>query len=314
MNAISISNEPPAHWPSLCNEHKLVFHSAEWTGLLASCFGTRTQYVWDEAAQSGAAVSSFAAGPFRLGFLGFPYGGMVGGGRLEDALLQRCRQRKSELLPVAIRVPVSAFGKPAELSFPYDATPETAIVDLPSWSLDVTSGNHRRDVKKALRSDLVLMDAERVDDGTAIFEIYRDTVQRHRGGLRYNEAYFRELVMLGKSHPHVRVTLARLGETIAGFTIIVRHGDTACYLHGGIRLEHRACQPSALLLNAAIEWARGTGCQCFNLMSSPAGQESLVWYKEKWGAVTREHRSYTVPLRASYPLFRIAERVHRLLG
>jgi lipid II:glycine glycyltransferase (peptidoglycan interpeptide bridge formation enzyme) len=211
-----------------------------------------------------------------------------------------------------MRIPVSAFAEPVDLNVPYESTPETAIVDLPSWTIERTSGNHRRDIKKALRSDLEIRDAEQAKDGVEIFNIYHDTVKRHRGGLRYNESYFSNLVVLAQSNPHVRVILARREKKIAGFTVVVRHDRMAFYLHGGIRLEYRRLQPSALLLHEAIQWAKQLGCQCFNLMSSPADQKSLIWYKEKWGAETSEHRTYTIPLRRSYRIFQIVERLYRL--
>ncbi|MCH8059512.1 MAG: GNAT family N-acetyltransferase, partial [Proteobacteria bacterium] len=121
------------------------------------------------------------------------------------------------------------------------------------------------------------------------------------------------LIDLARTNPQVRVILARIENKIAGFTVVVRHGPVAFYLHGGMRLEFKRYQPSALLLHEAIQWAQGLGCQSFNLMSSPAEQQSLIWYKEKWGAETREHRTYTLVLRPSYRLFRIAEYFYRRL-
>lgn len=313
MSSVTTSSKPPADWAALCAREKLLFHSSDWIDLLESAFNVQTQYVWDDAAECGGAVSSFSAGPFKLGYLGFPYGGLVGGTDLNEEILTSWRVQNRGPLPVAIRIPTSAFAESVDLSLPYEPTQETAIVDLPSWTLAATSGNHRRDIKKAMRSDLEISDANEARDSVGIFKLYHDTVKRHRGGLRYNETYFRNLILLARSNPHIRVRVARLDQKIAGFTVVIRHGTVACYLHGGIDLNYREHQPSALLLNEAIEWAKGLGCHCFNLMSSPLGQQSLVWYKEKWGAETRQHRTYTLALRPSYRLFRIAERLNRLL-
>ena len=313
MSGITVSSTPPADWSTRCATGNLLFHSPDWLGLLASSFNVQTQYIWDEEAQCGGAMSSFRAGPFWLGYLGFPYGGVVGNGRISIELLSRWRACRSQLLPIAVRVPVSAFSQPADLDLAFEATPETAIVDLPSWSLDVTSGNHRRDVKKAMRSDLEISDADSDTDGIEIFRIYSDTVKRQQGTLRYNAAYFVNLIELAQSNPLVRVSLARAAKEIAGFTVVVRHGSSGFYLHGGTDQSYRQQQPSAALLYDAIQWAQNLSCGSFNLMSSPADQESLVWYKEKWGGETREHRTYTLPLNSSYGLFRVAERIYRLV-
>ena len=313
MSGLSISSTPPADWLTLCETDKLLFHSAAWLELLESSFNVQTQYIWDDSAQCGGAVSSFAVGPFRLGYLGFPFGGVAGNTAVSGEMLRGWREYRSDILPMAIRVPISAFGESADLNLAYESTPETAIVNLSSWTLDVTSGNHRRDVKKAMRSDLEVADASGAADGIEIFRMYSDTVKRHRGALRYNETYFVNLVALAQSSPHVRVLLARMADAIAGFTVVARHGPSGLYLHGGTHQAYRQYQPSAVLLYAAIQWSQSLGCSRFNLMSSPAGQQSLVWYKEKWGGETREHRMYTLPIRASYGFFRFAERIYRLV-
>ena len=313
MSGVSISTTPPPDWPTICATDDLLFHSADWLNLLESSLNVQSQYIWDDAAQCGAAISSFSAGPFRLGYLGFPFGGVVGNSQITDDTLRNWRDHRSDLLPLAIRIPISAFGESADLDLAFESTPETAIVDLPSWTLDVTSGNHRRDVKKAMRSDLEIVDADDAADGADVFKIYSDTVRRQRGAIRYSEPYFVNLISLAKSSPHVRVLLARLANTIAGFTIVVRHGPVGLYLHGGTDMAYRQYQPSAILLYEAIQWSQSLGCSCFNLMSSPTDQKSLVWYKEKWGGETREHRTYTLPLRSSYRFFRVVERIYRLM-
>ena len=313
MSGVTIDSRPPADWQTICERGNLLFHSADWHNLLKSSFNAQTQYIWDDDTQCGGAVSSFAAGPFRLGYLGFPFGGLVGATRITDGILRCWQDHRSDMLPIAIRLPMSAFAEPVDLDLAYASTPETAIVDLPSWTLEVTSGNHRRDVRKAIRSDLEIADAGDTADGVEVFRIYSDTVKRQRGAVRYNEAYFKNLIELAQSSPHIRVLLGRVENTIAGFTVVVRHGSVGFYLHGGIHLAYRQYQPSAALLYEAIQWSQSLGCNCFNLMSSPADQQSLIWYKEKWGGETREHRTFTLPLRSSYRLFQLIERIYRLV-
>ena len=104
-----------------------------------------------------------------------------------------------------------------------------------------------------------------------------------------------------------------MNDAIAAYTVVALHGRTGYYLHGAFDWSHRELMPSAMLLNEAIEWARLAGCETFNLMSSPKGQDSLIKYKERWGAETREHRVYTLPVRPTYPLFQVAEHLYRLV-
>ena len=147
----------------------------------------------------------------------------------------------------------------------------------------------------------------------AAFFFYEATVRRHTGTLRYNENYFRALVGLSRHEPALRILVAGDGVEVAGFAILVHHAGTAYYLHGGTASAYRQYSPNDLLLNEAIQLAQRDGAECFNLMSSPNDQPSLVKYKEKRGGVTKEHRTYTLPIRRSYRLMAIAEKLYRIV-
>lgn len=313
MSSWDITATAPKAWSDLCERSKSVFQSEEWMALLERSFGCTSTYFLRNDSQQGFAISQFRAGPFRIGYLGFPVGGMVGGGASDGELLDVLRQSGTARMPVAVRIPVSGFGEYADLAVQYDATPETAIVDLQSWSLAGIPKNRRRDVNRSLRSGLDLVDACGPEDAAHIYELYRKTLERKDGSLRYNAAYFSGLVELARQYPRLRVALAKKDDSIAAFTVVALHGDVAYYLHGAYDWSLREYLPSALLLNEAIEWAKSEGCDSFNLMSSPKGQESLVKYKERWGAETREHRTYTLPLKPAYPIFQVAERLYRVI-
>jgi CelD/BcsL family acetyltransferase involved in cellulose biosynthesis len=213
-----------------------------------------------------------------------------------------------------MRIPVSPFGAPARLELAYEAVPETAIADLQDWDISRVSKNRKRDLNRARRSELTVVDAITANDGARLFELYLETLRRNRGTVRYNAEYFGRLVELASTHENLRVLLAKRDQAIAAFVVVARQGATACYLHGATDWSMRDYRPTAVLFNDAIEWAKTAGCQCFNFMSSPKDQPSLTQYKEKWGAETREHRTYSLPLRSSYPVFRMAERIYRALG
>ena len=144
--------------------------------------------------------------------------------------------------------------------------------------------------------------------------MYRDTVNRNSGSLRYNEVYFSGLITLAKSHPGLRCMFAWHENVIAGSLIVGRHGRAAYYLHGGTNSDLKCHGPSDLLLHEAITWARQEGSECFNLMTSSGEQSSLIRYKEKWGAITRQHKTYTYFLKPSLCLpFRILERLYGIM-
>lgn len=304
---------PPA-WSDLCAQSGMLFHGEEWLALLERGFSCSSMFFLDEERRHGAAITQFRAGPFRIGYLGFPVGGMVGSAVPTEDLVNALRQAWVAQKPVAVRIPVSGFGESVELNLPYESTLETAIVDLQSWTLAGIPKNRRRDVNKSLRSGLDLVEASDPADAERIYELYRKTLERKDGSLRYTADYFSALVELARRHPNLRVLLAKKDNSIAAFTVVALHGSVAYYLHGAYDWSHRESLPSAMLLNEAIEWAKARGCESFNLMSSPKGQESLVKYKERWGAETREHRTYTVPVSSlAYSVFKLAERLYRII-
>lgn len=290
-----------------------LFHGSGWMAALEHGLGCDSLYLQEDESGLAAGVSVFRAGPFRIGYLGFPVGGVPGSESLTRNTVGAFRTALANSGLVGLRVPASAFEDAEALDLPFEPTPETAIVDLQSWTLKDASTNRRRDVARARRSGLDRVDASNPGDGQRLYDLYSLTVERNKGALRYTADYFAELIRLSGEHPNLRVLLATLDDSIVGFNIVAKQGATGYYLHGALDWEAREHRPAALLMNEAIEWARESGCQVFNLLSSPRDQDSLVKYKEQWGAETREHRTYTLPINAAFPLFRLAERLYRIV-
>lgn len=307
----NFSSTRPSCWASLCDANGAFFGSGAWQDLLQKSFDCRTIYAFNSI--EGFAITVFRGGPFTVGYLGFPIGGSIG---LGDAKLDVVAVLKSAHFgdrPTCVRIPCSTFDQHADLNLPYESNPETIIRNLQSWKLESVTKNLRRDIKKAERSGLVISKPESSGVGADLFKIYSHTVSKHGGVLRYNIDYFVELIKLANVDPRLSVLTATHGAEIAGFVVTASHGDTAYYLHGGASAEYRKNSPSDLLLNRAIHDAQQDGRRQYSLMASPPGQPTLVRYKEKWGGTTHELRTYTVALRPSYLLFKIAERAYRMI-
>jgi hypothetical protein len=311
MNDFQISTSRPDNWEDLCDDSGAFFSSGAWLDLLERSLKCRTIYVANET--QGFSISVFRGGPFDIGYLGFPAGDGVGKGLAENTMIEILEAAGTRDMPTCVRIPVSAFKQGLQLNHRFQTNPETVIEDLQAWSLARVSKNLRRDIKKAQRSGLEVSSASSTVAGKELYDIYSQTVTRHGGAIRYNADYFHELLELARRKSRLRVLLAKQGNNLAGFVVTARHGDTTCYLHGGASPEHRKHSPSDLLLDRAIRDAQLDGSQKFNLMASPEGQPSLVRYKEKWGGTTRNLRTYTIALRPSYQLFRLAEKIYRMI-
>ncbi len=311
MSEFSYSPSPPAHWSTLCEASGALFSTAAWQDVLERGFGCRTLYV--ARPDFGVAISSFRAGPFRIGYLGFPAGSFVGDpGRLAESIFD-IKTSDSPERPVCLRMSLSPFSDAPEFDLPYVTNPETAITDLQNWDATAVSKKLRRDLRKVEKQGYAVAAVPDDSLSDAIYEMYESTVSRHQGALRYTREYFAALCALGQVNERVRVFGATKDDRVAGFAITLRHGDTTFYLHGGTHDDFRRDGPSDQLLLEAISRARSDGSATFNLMASPPDQPMLVRYKEKWGGETRELRTYTLPLRFSYRLFRAAESLYRTI-
>ena len=308
MTDFLFSKTRPDHWENLCDESGALFSSVAWLELLERSFKCRTIYVGNDT--QGFSVSVFRGGPFNIGYLGFPVGGGVGKTSTESTIGDILKAAKVRGMPICVRIPVSAFGQSLQLNHPFQSNPETVIENLQEWNPGLVSKNLRRDLKKAVRSGLLVDQASDPAVGASLYDIYSQTVKRRGGSLRYSENYFRELIKLSRLQSRLRVLVAAKNNAVAGFLVLARHGDTAYFLHGGAAPAFLKNSPSDLLINNAIHYAQQMGSQHFSLMASPLNQPSLVKYKEKWGGVTRDLKTYTVVLSPSYHLFRAVETLN----
>lgn len=310
MTGFAFSTSPPAGWDELCRSSGALFGGRGWQSLLEASFGCHTLYASDGA--TGFAVTVFRAGPFRIGYVGFPAGGVVGELRDSKCVVDALQSAASEAGIACARIPVVATDGSSLPGLPYVETPETVIDNLPEWQLQNGASSLPRAVRKVRRSDLQIERLTDPADGQHLYDLYAGTVERHGGSMRYNRRYFSTLVELSSHDQRLQVLAATRDGCIGGYIVVARHGDTACYLHGGTHVEFRKDSPSDLLFDRAIHEARDAGCARFNMMSSPPDQPSLVRYKEKWGGTTRVLRTYTVALRPAYHLFRAAERIYSI--
>lgn len=312
MNEYQFYESAPTGWESYCRRSNIVFGSAAWQQILMNSFGANTLYVWN--GQNGVAITVFKAGPFSVGYLGFPAGSIAFEHRLSNVIVSHLQRNRSECGLTCLRIPVSEFADNDVLGFDCASNPETAITALQQWDLSGVSKNLRRDLRKAGKSDVVVRQTSDAALGPVIYDIYESTVRHHGGSLRYNCSYFSAILDLAAENPAVHFFIAELAAEVIGFAVVVHHGDAAFYLHGGATLDSRKLSPSDLLLAQAITRAKMSGLSLFNFMASPPDQPTLVRYKEKWGAETRTIRTYTIPMSTTYPLFRFAERIRRSIS
>lgn len=312
MSQCELHTEPPSDWISECQNHKSLFHSLEWANFLQESFGSESIYLWDDKDKNGTVIQLFRVGFFRIGYIAFPTGEMLGGEPVDEDVIDVVRGQNKYLKIQILRILSSGFSSQPILNYPLIKVPETAIINLPGWCLDSLSSSIKRNINKAMRSGVQVTQVITEDEASLIHNLYSKTIRRHHGVMRYNEKYFRNLLRLSNSQKYLKFFIAKYNNRIISFLVIALHRNIAYYLHGGTDMRYQGYRPSDILFHEAILWAQGNGMQSFNMMSSPPSQQSLVNYKEKWGGITRDHMTYSINIKPTAgAILSIVEKIYR---
>lgn len=247
--------------------HSVHLASDAWIRVLEDGFGADVGRVRDDCV-----VALFKAGPFRIAYADFPAGAINYPGERLEEIVRWARRRRATLVRLVSREPVQTM-------LPKRVVPQTShvIEDLQDWS-EGRFEKARRAANRSRRSPLEIAGL-RESDADQAYELYRDTVLRHGGSVRYRRAYFRELARTGSG------LVARDQGRLAGFVCMARIGDRACYLHGAHDAAMRSLYPSDQLFLAMIRKCRDEGATALDFLPSPPSQQSLKQYKAAWGAV-----------------------------
>jgi lipid II:glycine glycyltransferase (peptidoglycan interpeptide bridge formation enzyme) len=107
-----------------------------------------------------------------------------------------------------------------------------------------------------------------IEDLDELYRMFAETSIRDRFAIR-NPAYYADawgsFVQAGLAQPLVAEVE---GKAVAGL-IVYRFGDTAWYLYGMSRSEHREKMPNHLLQWEAMRWAKQQGCSTYDLWGAP---------------------------------------------
>ena len=301
----SIVSQPPDHWSALCARHRSLFASIEWQTLLHNAFDTVSYYVVAAEEEFSFAIQVFRKGVFKAAYINFPLGGTLGG-HLPHASCIESLQRHLTGDVQLINLICSAFIQEEAGYMDTPVTlPESAITDLSNYRL-LDNKKVRRDLKRAKQFGTQITTNTDPYHALTLYTLYKDTIIRHQGRIRYNLRYFQELIHLARDSDWVHVFTASLDNRIIGFLVLILHNDCAYYLHGASDRAYAKHGVSDLLIAYAIEFAEDQGLDGFNLMASPADQPSLIKYKEKWGATTQNQKHYQY---FSHPGWKLAYRL-----
>lgn len=281
-----------------------------WKRLLAQSFAV--DHVTTVAKDQNAKIdwTIFRKMGFSLAYPFFPMGLARHSWLNELDLLPHLEQLKTQgldLTRVVIREPpIPSLASYAQT----ELLPITCITNLAAWHPDAISKDCRLKLRKAERSGLSLRPA-RVEDAAALYQLYRASVTRKGGAIRYTQQYFVELTGTSIASEDLHVDVVELRGETAGFIATLHHRNSAYYLHGGYADHARHTRPGYYSMLRAIERAKRSGCDAFDMLASPSRQQGLVRFKESFGGTTVTCRALDIPLNGKGKLLATVLRVVR---
>jgi len=254
-----------------------LFADPLWAGPIAAGLGAKPLYGFHPGRGEGVAVQVFRYCGLTVGYVGLP---------ISPAWLSDAECRKQIAIP---GVHLTRFNlsclRPVNTVLQSEYAkklPETVIPNLGLWPRR-NARKLKKDRAFAARGRIRVADLDVSQAGT-VESLYRDTVARHRGSLRYQEDYFRTVIKLSTQNTRIlaRGAFDEVG-CLAGFAMFGLDGSTAHYLHGGVAGHARSLGVSDLLLGDAIDRAIEIGAKSATFLPSPEKQSGLIAFKHKWG-------------------------------
>ena len=287
-----IKDYPPIDWDTKCQKSESFFNNRLWHSVLKNSFNVKTLYYWDDKQEEGLSICIFQKSIFKIGYIGFPLGGTITGMNINNYLLNSINNNISPKQIHLLRIPTGKFS-PSTLNHNHsNSCPETYINNLENWSKDNLSKRCRRDINKSIRENSEVEIITDPSNSKIIYNLYKKTIIKNDGSMRYNEDYFKSVISLSKDYKKLRCTCIRNNNKIIAFLIMVIDKNIAHYLHGAIDYNYRKSLPNDLLIFDAIMWAKNMGAKSFNFMCSPIKQPNLIKYKEKWGGQTSRNITF----------------------
>ena len=153
--------------------------------------------------------------------------------------------------------------------------PRTIMVDLSGTEDQILSRmkqKTRYNIRLARKKGVVVYPSADID---TFYELMTATGDRAEFGV-HSKAYYRRAYELFQPRSEAELLIAEyVGEPLAGLMAFAR-GKRAWYLYGASAARYRERMPTYILQWEAMRWARGRGCDWYDLWGVPdADQKSL---------------------------------------
>jgi serine/alanine adding enzyme len=298
---LRIFESPGKEWDEFASRYTdLIFYQSVWSQVLKEGLGGQPLYF---CLGDGGEIVAGLPGVllnfkiFKILYASIPYGHLIGERSHYSAFMQLLEKEFRRRGIDQVRLIESPFPEsyPPESSFrPISA--KSTLLDLRGYDKEkIWEGykkNIRRDVRKALRSGITIRSGDSREDVNIFYKLYLASMERNRSmakyPLRWFETLYEELTKKGLG----AILMAELNEVAIAGVVLIYSVSSTHYFHNGSQYEFLKFCPNELLVHFSLEKAIEKGNSFFDFMGSDPNDLSLIRFKEKWGAHSRDICTY----------------------
>jgi len=297
---LGLFETPGPEWDEFATRHTdLIFYQSVWSQVLKEGLGGQPLYFYlkdggEIVAGLPGVLLSFKI--FKILYASIPYGHLIGEKSYYSAFLQLLEEEFRRKGIDQVRLTESPFSDSYSLESFKPISTKCTLLDLRGYDKEkIWEGykkNIRRDVRKAQRSGITIRGVDSKEDIRIFYRLYLSSMERNRAmakyPLRWFEAVYEEMVEKGLG----AFLFAELEHEVIAGAVFIKSPTSIHYFHNGSKYGFLKFCPNELLIHSALEEAIEKGNPFFDFMGSDPNDASLIRFKEKWGAQSKDICTY----------------------
>jgi len=172
----------------------------------------------------------------------------------------------------------------------------TWIIDMNSSYDNIFKNLHaktRNQIRKSVKSNIMIRDIEREEDVYEILEIYRQLIQKHKIKNPYSNEIFYELFLSSLQDNNIIFKVAEYENKIIAYSIFFRNKNQIFYWMNASNLFYSKLNATNGILNTILLLASNDkDIKELNLGAIPYGNSGLYHFKNRWNAMEKKYYSY----------------------
>ncbi len=158
--------------------------------------------------------------------------------------------------------------------------------------------NHQRDIKKALKNHINIIDDNSIQEWKIFYELFEQQ-QRRYAAPGFGWKFF--CLLHERLRHKVMIRLAWVDNKCIGGILLFHHNKTVYYKQGVLADEYKKYGAGKLMMWDSMVWAKEKGYEIFNFGMSLNSNHSLVSYKEGFIGITVPVENYIYPVKGRPP-------------